>query len=47
MRKEPMASYLAMMAIGEFDVRAYREDGLRYWDALDPDLFATDGAADR
>ena len=39
--KEPMASYLAMMAIGEFDVRAYREDGLKYWDALDPDLFAT------
>ena len=38
--KEPMASYLAMMAIGEFDVRAYREDGLKYWDALDPDLFA-------
>ncbi|HEY9375922.1 MAG TPA: M1 family aminopeptidase [Jiangellaceae bacterium] len=38
--KEPMASYLAFMAIGEFDVRAYREDGLRFWDALDPDLFA-------
>ncbi len=38
--REPMASYLAMMAIGEFDVRAYREDGLKYWDALDPDLFA-------
>jgi Peptidase family M1 domain/Peptidase M1 N-terminal domain len=37
--KEPMASYLAMMAVGEFDVRAYREDGLRFWDALDPDLF--------
>ena len=36
--KEPMASYLAMMAVGEFDVRAYREDGLRFWDALDPDL---------
>ena len=37
--KEPMASYLAMMAIGEFDVHAYREDGIRFWDALDPDLF--------
>ncbi len=37
--KEPMASYLAMMAIGEFDVRAYRNGGIRYWDALDPDLF--------
>jgi hypothetical protein len=37
--REPMASYLAMMAIGEFDVRAYRENGIRFWDALDPDLF--------
>ncbi len=37
--KEPMVSYLAMMAIGEFDVRAYRAEGLRFWDALDPDLF--------
>jgi hypothetical protein len=38
--KEPMASYLAMMAIGEFDVTAYREDGIKFWDAIDPDLFA-------
>jgi aminopeptidase N len=38
--EEPMASYLAMMAIGEFDLRAYRDSGIRYWDALDPDLFA-------
>jgi hypothetical protein len=37
--KEPMASYLAMMAIGKFDVRAYRADGIRFWDALDPNLF--------
>ena len=37
--REPMASYLAMMAIGEFDVRAYRDDGIRFWDAVDPDLF--------
>ena len=37
--EEPMASYLSMMAIGEFDVRAYRDDGIRFWDALDPDLF--------
>jgi hypothetical protein len=36
--KEPMASYLAMMAIGEFDVRKYRDDGLKFWDAIDPDL---------
>ena len=32
--KEPMATYLAGMAIGEFDVRAYKEDGIRYWDAI-------------
>lgn len=36
--KEPMASYLAMMAIGEFDVHAYREDGIKFWDAIDTDL---------
>ncbi len=37
--REPMASYLAMMAIGSFDVRAYRANGLKFWDALDPRLF--------
>lgn len=37
--REPMASYLSMMAIGEFDVRAYRERGIAYWDAVDPRLF--------
>ena len=31
-----MASYLAMLAIGDFDVRAYREDGISFWDAVDP-----------
>ncbi len=36
---EPMAPYLVVLAIGEFDVREYREGGLHYWDALDPDLF--------
>jgi Peptidase family M1 domain/Peptidase M1 N-terminal domain len=35
---EPMAPYLATATIGEFDLRAYREDGIRYWDAIDPDL---------
>jgi Peptidase family M1 domain len=34
-----MASYLAMLAIGEFDVREYRERGIAYWDAVDPRLF--------
>jgi hypothetical protein len=33
-----MASYLAMMAIGHFDVTAYRADGIRFWDAVDPNL---------
>ena len=37
--KEPMASYLTTATIGEFDIRAYRADGIRYWDAFDPDLF--------
>lgn len=36
---EPMAPYLAMLAIGEFDVSEYEADGLRFWDAIDPDLF--------
>ena len=34
-----MAPYLVGMGIGEFDVRAYRQAGIRYWDAIDPDLF--------
>jgi aminopeptidase N len=36
---EPMATYLLTLAIGKFDVRDYRAGGIRYWDALDPDLF--------
>jgi aminopeptidase N len=35
---EPMASYLLGLAIGDFDVREYEAGGLRYWDALDPDV---------
>ena len=42
-----MASYLATSTIGEFDLRAYREDGIRYWDALDPDLLVPPAAAHR
>jgi hypothetical protein len=38
--REPMASYLATATVGEFDLRSYRVGGVRYWDALDPDLFA-------
>ena len=37
--KEPMAPYLAMMAIGQYEVSAYREDGIKFWDAIDPVLF--------
>src|SRR4051794_11291830 len=36
---DPMATYLVTLAIGEFDLRAYEAGGIRYWDALDPDLF--------
>ena len=35
---EPMPSYLVGLAIGPFDVRAYEAGGLRFWDAVDPDL---------
>ncbi|MCF6745141.1 M1 family metallopeptidase [Blastococcus sp. KM273128] len=40
--QEPMATYLVTLAIGEFDLREYRADGIRFWDALDPDLFTLD-----
>ena len=36
---EPMASYLTTATIGEFDLREYSDGGIRFWDALDPDLF--------
>ncbi|CAA9556704.1 MAG: putative metallopeptidase [uncultured Thermoleophilia bacterium] len=36
--REPMASYLSFMAIGQFDVRQYSRDGLRFFDALDEGL---------
>ena len=37
--RDPMVSYLAMLAIGEFDVRAYKQRGISYWDAVDPRLY--------
>ena len=46
---EPMATYLVVLAIGQFELRQYtRPSGqqggrLRFVDALDPDLFAPDG----
>lgn len=36
---EPMAPYLATVNAGEFDFTEYTDDGIRYLDALDPDLF--------
>ncbi len=36
--REPMAPYLATMAIGHFDVHSYRADGIKYWDAVDTTL---------
>jgi hypothetical protein len=37
--KEPMASYLATMDIGQFDLKSYVVDDIKYWDAVDPDLY--------
>ena len=37
--REPMAPYLVVLAVGEFDLHAYEVGGVQYWDALDPDLF--------
>jgi hypothetical protein len=33
-----MASYLATDTIGKFDIKAYKEDGIRFYDAIDPAL---------
>jgi aminopeptidase N len=35
---EPMATYLAMAAIGKFDVKSYQKNGIRFLDAIDPAL---------
>jgi aminopeptidase N len=35
-QSEPMATYLAMAAIGTFDVKSYTKDGIRFLDAIDP-----------
>ena len=36
--KAPMAPYLATASIGQFEIRDRTVDGIRYWDAIDPDL---------
>jgi aminopeptidase N len=40
--QEPTATYLVTLAVGEFDLRAYEADGIRYWDAVDPTLAELD-----
>jgi hypothetical protein len=35
----PMASYLATVDVGEWNFTRYRDSGLRYLDAIDPDLY--------
>lgn len=35
---EPMAPYLATASMGQFQLRERTVGGLRYWDAIDPDL---------
>ena len=37
--KDPMASYLATAAIGQFNLDRQRVDGITYWDAIDPSLY--------
>jgi hypothetical protein len=37
--RDPMASYLATVDIGEYNIHGYREGGRSYWDAVDPDLY--------
>jgi len=36
---EPMATYLAFMAIGQFDMTSRQQAGIKYWDAIDSSLF--------
>ncbi|AGZ41927.1 peptidase M1 membrane alanine aminopeptidase [Actinoplanes friuliensis DSM 7358] len=42
--REPMAPYLATATVGEYDVKAYKSGGVKYWDALDPKLFTPPAA---
>ena len=38
-RRDPMASYLTTVDVGRFRFDRYRHGGIRYLDAIDPDLF--------
>ena len=42
--REPMASYLATATVGEYRVKKYARNGIAYWDAVDPQLFAPPAA---
>ncbi|SNY37478.1 M1 family metallopeptidase [Paractinoplanes atraurantiacus] len=37
--RAPMASYLATATVGEFRTTSYTKNGLKFFDAIDPDLF--------
>lgn len=39
-QREPMAPYLATNVVGKFDITSYKSDGIRFYDAVDPALFA-------
>ena len=36
---DPMAPYLVTVAMGEFDINTYKAGGVKFLDAIDPDLF--------
>jgi hypothetical protein len=36
--REPLAPYLATASMGQFELRSYEVDGIKYWDAIDPEL---------
>jgi aminopeptidase N len=38
--REPMASYLATASVGHYALRSYQAGGLRFYDAVDPDLYS-------
>jgi aminopeptidase N len=37
---QPMATYLATASIGEFDLTHLEQDGIEYWNAIDPNLYS-------
>ena len=44
--REPMATYLAFIAVGQFDIRSYKQDGIKYWDAIDSAFMGDQAPAD-